>query len=85
MKVIKLEVFRLFREIFAGILPAGILCCVCCVPFVRWTQGSWLHFLIGCIVFVVLYAILVWFVALSKSEKGKIKDAFPHHEMGEKG
>lgn len=85
VKAIKLEIFRMFREIFSGILPAGILCCICCAPLVRWARGSWTLFLLGCIVFVALYAILVWFIALSKSEKGKIKDAFPHHEMGEKG
>jgi O-antigen/teichoic acid export membrane protein len=72
-KVIGLNVPRMFREIFAGILPAAVVSGLCCLPLVFLLDSSFLAFAVKCIVFVVLYAAALWLIGLNKTEKAMVK------------
>lgn len=68
-KIIGLNVPRMFREIFAGILPAGLLSGLCCVPLVLLMDNSFGAFVIKCAIFVILYVAALWLIGLNRTEK----------------
>lgn len=68
-RVIGLNVLRMFREIFAGILPAGILSGLCCLPLALLLGDTLGMFLVKCAAFVLVYAATLWRIGLNKTEK----------------
>lgn len=74
VRVIRLNVRRMFREIFAGILPAGLLSVAVCLPLAIFLKGSFFAFLGECCVFVAVYGLLLWKLGLRASERQALLD-----------
>ena len=72
-KSLGLETGRMFREIFRGILPAGVLSTVCCIPLVLFLESTALLFLLKCIMFIALYAVFLWLFGLNNQEKTLVR------------
>ena len=80
-KVFHIEVFRMFRQIFAGILPAGLLTSLVCLPLALFLPDTVLWFVVKCGSFVLIYAMLLCIFGLNASEKavfGKILRKLRH-------
>lgn len=78
-KVIRIDVIRMFREIFSGILPAGLLSCVLCLPFSLLLKDTFAEFLVGCIAFVVIYLLLIWIIGFRDGERNFVKYMIRQH------
>ena len=72
-KNFKMQIFRMFREIFSGILPAGVVACALCIPLVLLLKNGVVTFIVCCCTFVILYAVFLWLFGLRKSEKALVK------------
>lgn len=72
-KVIKLDVIKMIRRIFSGILLAGIIALISCIPFYLWLNNGVMTFVIGVVCFCGVYAVALYFVALTQKEKEVIK------------
>lgn len=68
-KVLGLNVIRLFREIFRGILPSGLISVVACLPLALCLEDNWIGFLLKCIGFAGVYSTMLWKFGLRKKEK----------------
>ena len=71
---IGLNVMRMFREIFAGILPAGFLSAVCCLPLALVLDNTLGMFLVKCAVFILVYAAALWCIGMNKHEKSMVME-----------
>ena len=76
-KVIRINVFRLFRGILKGIMPCAIIATCICYPLTLLSYRGVIWFLIECVTFCLVYAILLWFFGLNKSEKDRVKKIIP--------
>lgn len=72
-RVIKLQVVRMFKEIFKGVLPAGVLATACCLPLALYLPNSLPMFIVKCACFVAVYGALLWMLGINKSEKDMVK------------
>lgn len=73
-KVIHLNIPRMFKGIFKGLLPAVLISTLVCSPlaiFVR--NGSWVLFFVKCIAFVVVYVLQLWLYAFNDYEKDLVR------------
>lgn len=68
-KVFHIEICRMFREIFKGILPAGLLAALLCLPLALFLPDTLIMFLVKCISFVLVYAGSLWIFGLNTEEK----------------
>lgn len=68
-KTFHMEVLRMFREIFAGILPSGLLASLVCLPLALFLPDTVLWFVLKCCCFVLIYALLLFVFGLNSSEK----------------
>ena len=68
-KVFRIEVFRMFRQIFAGILPAGLLASLICLPGAVFLSDSIWWFALKCFAFVTFYGGFLLAFGLRKEEK----------------
>lgn len=73
-RVIKLNVVRMFREIFAGTLPCGVAALILCIPVGLLMDSSLVSFLIKGIVFVGIYAVLLWKLGMNRIEKQMVQN-----------
>ena len=71
-KTFRIEVFRMFREIFRGILPAGILSGLLCVPLVLFVPDTLPLLVVKCGCFGAVYCVLLYRIGLNDGEKGLI-------------
>ncbi len=71
-KVIGLEVGRMFREIFRGTLPVGLVTGVLCLPMAFFFNESWIAFLIKSVIFVGIYGALLWKFGLTAADKNAL-------------
>ncbi len=72
-RTLKLEVGRMLREIFWGILPAGLIAAAVCIPLAIWLGNGVLVFLAECALFVAVYALALWLFGLRPEEKAQVK------------
>ncbi len=75
-KTFKIEVGRMFFSIFKGVLPAGVLASIVCLPLVLFLPCTLMFFLVKCITFIVIYGILLWLIGFNKGEKSMLKGMF---------
>lgn len=73
--VIGINVLRLFKSILKGIMPCVIAATCICFPLTLVKISSILWFLLKCIIFCIIYVILLWIFGLNKAEKSRIKEA----------
>lgn len=73
--VIHINVGRLFRSIFKGILPCAVAACCICAPMLMVKNGSVVWFLMECVIFCLIYGgmLLVW--GMNAEEKHQVKAA----------
>ncbi|MBR1431510.1 oligosaccharide flippase family protein [Ruminococcus sp.] len=71
-KTFKLQVFRMFRSIFKGILPAGIAASAVCIPIAVFVPDTILLFIVKCAVFIALYGAFLMLFGINEREKGII-------------
>lgn len=72
-KVFHIEIFRMFRQIFKGILPAGGISATLCLPLALFLPNTALWFIIKCCCFVVVYALCLLTFGLNSDEKLMIR------------
>ena len=72
-KQIGLNVIRMFKSIFKGILPAGALAAVISSPAAILLNNTWIHFLIKGVLFITLYGICIFLFGLNNDEKKLFK------------
>jgi O-antigen/teichoic acid export membrane protein len=75
-KTFHMEVLRMFREIFAGILPSGLLASLVCLPLALFLPDTVLWFVLKCCFFVLIYALLLFVFGLNSSEKSFFRSIF---------
>ena len=66
----------MFKGIFKGILPAGLLSVLICFPLSAFLCDTWFGLLIGCAAFVTVYAVFIWKIGLNNIEKNLVKSSF---------
>jgi hypothetical protein len=69
-----IEVIRMFREIFRGILPAGLLAAALCIPFVIFGGSSFGWLLAEGCTFVALYIAFLFLFGMNDYEKKTAAD-----------
>lgn len=67
-KVFGMEIGRMFKEIFSGILSVGIIAGILCIPL-TFIDNTILFFLVKCLAFVLIYGILLWRYGMKENEK----------------
>ena len=72
-KVIKLNVVRMFKGFFKGILPAVLITTVLFIPCYIWLPVSWLYFFLGAAGFCAVYITLLMIFGFNSAEKNEIK------------
>lgn len=71
-RVIHINVGRLFKSIFKGILPCAILATVLCAPLLLVNATGIMWFALQCVIFCLVYAALLLLFGINKEEKTKI-------------
>lgn len=71
-RVIHINVGRLFKSIFKGILPCAVLATVLCAPLLLVNAKGLVWFLLQCGIFCVVYAILLLLFGANQDEKAKV-------------
>ena len=71
-RVIHINVGRLFKSIFKGILPCAVLTTVICAPLLLIAKTGILWFAVECGVFCVAYAVSLLLFGLNKEEKNQV-------------
>lgn len=72
-KKIGLNIPRMFKEIFSGILISALGATIISAPLLLVPAFGLLFFLLECLVFCIVYAIMLYFVGLNKYEKQMLK------------
>ena len=72
-KTFQLNISRMFSSIFKGILPAGIVTAVLCIPLAIFLPNTILGFIVKCVSFVLVYFLFLLLFGFNASEKNKIK------------
>lgn len=75
-KTFRMDIGRMFRSIFKGILPAGMTASILCVPLAVFMENTVILFVIKCTVFIVVYMLCLWLFGFNSSEKGTVKEIF---------
>lgn len=68
-RVLRLNVARMLRELFSGILPAGLVSCLLSVPLTLLPGDTVPNLLGGCLGFVLIYGSALWKIGLNPEEK----------------
>lgn len=72
-RTFNLEIGRMLFSIFKGILPAGIVASLCCIPMTIMLNNTTLHFIVKCSCFIIVYFLFLWLFGMNKSEKNEVK------------
>ena len=72
-KTFKIEIGRMFISIFKGILPAGLLASLLCLPLSVYLSDTILYFAVKCILFVALYFLFLILFGMNTEEKEMIQ------------
>lgn len=75
-KKIKLNVFRMFKELFKGSLLCGIITAIVCLPLAIFLDNTIVLLFVKIIAFLVVYAILLCLIGFNKEEKEMVKRLF---------
>ncbi len=74
-KVIGLQVIRMFKEIFKGILPAVLLSLLLTIPIHLWLNTvSWTNFLLKAMYMIVVYVGCMLLFGMNASEKQTVRN-----------
>ena len=76
-KVIGINVIRLFKSILKGIMPCAIAATFICIPLTLLRLHGILWFFVECVIFCLVYAVLLWLFGLNGTEKRRIIGALP--------
>lgn len=71
-KTFKLQVGTMFCSIFKGILPAGFVAAILCVPLALFLPDTTVLFLVKCATYILLYGVFLIMFGLNSSEKDRI-------------
>lgn len=71
-KTFNLQIGRMFFSIFKGILPAGLVAALLCIPLALFLPDTWLFFAVKCLSFILLYGVFLLLFGLQSSEKNTI-------------
>ena len=76
-KVIGINVLRLFKSILKGIMPCAIAATCVCFPLTLIDYNGVIWFILECVVFCCVYAIMLWLFGLNSTEKSRIARMLP--------
>ncbi len=82
-RALKLNVKRMFCEIFSGILPVGLASCLLCLPLAIWLADTVWLFLLKCTVFAVVYACLLYRFGMRENERKLLCEKLIHKKHEE--
>jgi len=68
-KVFNMQIGYMFRHIFKGILPAGLLAMIVCIPIIMLLNNTYFTFILECICFCLIYGAFLWKFGMNDSEK----------------
>lgn len=68
-----MNIWRMFKEIFAGILPVAVGTGIICMPIAFLNVHGLFWFVLKCMAFSIIYVVLLWRFALNCYEKDIIK------------
>lgn len=68
-KTFKMNIGRLFQEIFRGILPMGLAAALVCLPAALWFKAGVPGLILKILLFVTVYGALLWRWGLQGGEK----------------
>lgn len=71
-KTFDMNIKRMFKEIFKGILPTGMIATVVCLPLSLLLRTSVINMLIKAFLFMIVYLLLLWKWGINSSEKENI-------------
>jgi O-antigen/teichoic acid export membrane protein len=71
-KVIKINVFRMFREILKGIFPCTLFSMLLSLPMALCLPNTSIMFLIKLIVYLNIYIVMIYYFGINNSEKKAI-------------
>jgi len=74
-RTFRIEVFRMFQEIFRGILPAGIFTGLLCAPLAVCVPDTMLLLVVKCGCFAAVYCVFLYRSGLNSGEKGLVQAA----------
>lgn len=69
IKIIRLNIFRLYKEIIKGILICIVISSGLSLLTLIIPVDGWLQLCVNCFVFILIYVISLWLYGLNKSEK----------------
>lgn len=70
---IGLDMLRFFKELFKGIFPASIISCVIMYFITEYMKiNSWIMFIIGGIIFTLIYFTNIWMFGIDQYEKNLV-------------
>ena len=71
-RAIHINVGRLFKSIFKGILPCAVIATVICAPLLLINAKGLYWLVVECGAFCVVYGLLLWLFGANQEEKNKI-------------
>ena len=74
-KVLHIDYMKMYRDIIKGTMLCLIISAFVCYPLVKIFSYSWFTLVLEIIVFLVIFAVLMFFIGFSKDEKKKFTDA----------
>ncbi len=75
-KTFNMNIKRIFKDIFRGVLPIGIIATVICSPVCLILTASITNMLIKAFLFMVVYLLLLWKWGINNEEKSNIVSMF---------
>lgn len=71
-RVIHINIGRLFKSIFKGVLPCAILATVLCAPLLLVNANGLVWFVIQCGIFCIAYSVLLLLFGANQEEKNQV-------------
>lgn len=76
----KIEVVRMFKSIFHGILSAGLVATLICTPLSMYMPNTAAWFILKCLSFVIVYGLCLYWFGINKDEKVFIQGIVKKHK-----
>lgn len=71
-KALEINVIRMFREIFSGILLVGVISVVMCMPLSLILKGTIISFIIKAVAYTVIYIVFNFVFVFNKNDRDNI-------------
>ena len=73
-KTIGLKVFRMFKDIFKGLLPSIVVSTIICVPLAVFLPNTFIMFVVKVLIFMFVFLAIVYKFGMNAEEKNMIRN-----------